>query len=126
MTNRVTARRLAWSIAALSLAIVAISLAISVLALVMSNGDRWLPAHLLFGPMVAIAFCFVGALVASRHARNPIGWIFSITGLLSGLTLLAASYRMLSESVDSSDSLPWIEITLSLDSFICIPALLLP
>jgi signal transduction histidine kinase len=105
---------------------VVISLAIGVLALVMSDGSDWLPSHQLFDPVVTIAFAFVGALVASRHPRNPIGWIFGITGLLSGLTLLAATYRLLSEAVGPSSSLPGVEVTKWLDNWIWLPATILP
>jgi len=39
-----------------------------------------------------LTFSVVGAIVASRHPRNPIGWIFCIVGLVIGLDALALGY----------------------------------
>jgi hypothetical protein len=39
-----------------------------------------------------LTFTVVGALVASRHSRNPIGWIFCTVGLVTGLNALAHGY----------------------------------
>jgi hypothetical protein len=36
-----------------------------------------------------LTFSVVGAIVASRHPRNPIGWIFCTVGLVTGLDALA-------------------------------------
>src|SRR5262245_23250230 len=115
-----TARRLAWSIAALSLTLTVAGLAASLLALVQSTDQRWLPPHLWFSPLVTITFSVVGALVASRQPHNPIGWICGIIGLLSGLTLLAFAYRMLGESAGLNGSLPGIEIARWIDIWIWI------
>jgi hypothetical protein len=40
----------------------------------------------------SLAFATTGALVASRVPKNPIGWIFCVTGLLVGLGDLAYQY----------------------------------
>lgn len=129
MLKTVTARRLAWSITALSLALVAIGLAISLLALVGSDGKDWLPTHLLFNPVVTIAYSFVGALVASRQPRNPIGWILNGIGLLSGLTFFAYAYWLLGDSVGQErgggGTLPGVEVAFWLDLWLWIPATIL-
>jgi hypothetical protein len=39
-----------------------------------------------------LTFSVVGAIVASRHPRNAIGWIFCTIGLLEGLDTLARGY----------------------------------
>ena len=39
-----------------------------------------------------LTFSVVGAIVASRHPRNPIGWIFCTVGLVTGLDALALGY----------------------------------
>ena len=83
MTHRVF-RVLAWSTLAASVA-----LALGGATLAASN----LPAAFERGSIVftipSLAFCVVGALVASRFSRNPVGWLilaFGVTGALS-LTL---------------------------------------
>ena len=50
--------------------------------------DSKLDAGDIVWPLVILAFAFVGALVASRHPDNPIGWIFcggAVAFSLSGL-----------------------------------------
>jgi hypothetical protein len=39
-----------------------------------------------------LTFSVVGAIVASRHPRNTIGWIFCIIGLAVGIDFLARGY----------------------------------
>lgn len=126
LKGALTARRLAWSIAVFSTALVPVGLAISVFALVWGESKEWLPAHLLFSPIVTIAFSFVGALVASRQPRNSIAWILSTIGLLSGLTFFAYAYWLFGESVDPRDSLPGVEIAFWLDMWIWIPTIIFP
>ena len=46
----------------------------------------------LFIPVLALAFSGVGALVASRHPRNAVGWIFAGVAVATGLGSLASSY----------------------------------
>jgi hypothetical protein len=62
-------RIVAWSIAVLGITL-------NVLAHVLDlfNGHRFPPP--ITGTIVAVAFLIVGALIASRHPRNPIGWIY--------------------------------------------------
>src|ERR671933_1811787 len=50
-----------------------------------------LPSQLLFAPG-ALAFPGVGALIAARHPRNPIGWIFCAAPLLAIGSLVAEQY----------------------------------
>jgi hypothetical protein len=46
-----------------------------------------------FVPFLAfVAFPLVGALIASRHPRNPIGWICLVAGLLWMLILVSQAY----------------------------------
>jgi hypothetical protein len=47
-----------------------------------------------FGALVLLTFATVGALVASHHPKNPIGWIFCIGTLLSAFGDFALEYAV--------------------------------
>jgi hypothetical protein len=85
--------RLAWAASALSVASVA-----AAVALWFANhfGARALVAdgtHL-NGALIALTFSAVGALIVSRRPGNTVGWIFCLSGLLSGVTEVATSYAV--------------------------------
>jgi hypothetical protein len=54
-----------------------------------STGDADSAALLL---AIVLTFSVVGAVIASRHPRNTIGWIFCTMGLVAGLGNLASGY----------------------------------
>ena len=126
MTKIAITQRLAWFTTALSLAMVVVGFAISLLALGDGDGGDWLPTHLLFNPVVVAAFSFVGALVTSSQPRNLIGWILSIVGLQVGLTFFTYCYSLVSESLGPGNSLPGVEIAGWLNTWVWIPATILP
>jgi hypothetical protein len=84
MTAR-TAARLAWSLCAGCVAGIGGLLVLKVL-----NGA----ADLRSAPLVAAPFAFsvVGALVASRQRRNPVGWQLLTVGVFMTATLVGESY----------------------------------
>src|SRR5215204_1898144 len=100
-----TARRLSWSIAVLSVLLVFIGLVISILALIVS-GRGVTFSHQFFTPLLTITYCVVGALVASRHPHNPIGWIFCAIGFLSALNMLSVGYTLYDHLVIRMRMLP--------------------
>ncbi len=55
--------------------------------------------------VMAVAFSTVGAIIASHHPRNLIGWIFCAIGVLSGLRSLTVQYAIYG-FVARSGSLP--------------------
>ncbi len=118
-----TARRLSWSIAVVSFIVVMIGLVISVLALIVS-GRGVTFSHQFFTPILTVTYGVVGALVASRHPRNPIGWIFCVIGFLSALNMLSAGYALYSELVNSA--LPGAALARWFSIWIWIPNTLLP
>ena len=126
MTKTTTVRRLAWSAIVLSLAMVISGFAISFLALAASPGSDWLPTHLLFNPIVTIAFSLVGALVATRHPGNVIGWIFSVVGLLSGLTFIGFAYHLLGLAAGPSNPLPVADFARWVNLWVWVPTTILP
>src|SRR5262245_60336866 len=90
--NQRTARRLPWSIAEFSVILVMIGLVLSILAQIAANGQLLPFSHQFVTPILTITFGVVGALVASRHHRNLIGWLFCATGFLSALNMFGAGY----------------------------------
>jgi hypothetical protein len=83
---------LAWSLAGLCVAMFAASVVLYVLAHSSqeptSTGDT-LSELLIF--ITFLAFPIVGALIASRHPRNPVGWICLVVGLFWTLIFLGDS-----------------------------------
>jgi signal transduction histidine kinase len=116
------ARRLSWSIAIFSALLVMIGLGVSILAQVIS-GQGVTFSHQFFTPLLTATYCVVGALVASRHPRNPIGWIFCAIGFLSALNMLSAGYALYGELVTP---LAGAALARWLSLWIWIPNVLLP
>jgi hypothetical protein len=94
--SRHTSAWLAWSLVAISLALLLGGIA---LARTTGSIDPELPSGSV-GDAVSVVlvlatvltFSMVGAIVASRHPRNPIGWIFCTMGLVVGFGTLASGY----------------------------------
>jgi len=88
MSTRV-ARWLAWSLAGLSVALFVATVPLLVLARSAHVPSSW-DANLSVAGMLAgalfLVFPVVGALIASRHPGNPIGWILLADGLAWMLT----------------------------------------
>jgi signal transduction histidine kinase len=105
--------------------VVLIGLILSILALT-ANGNQATFSHQFFTPLLTITYCVVGALVASRHPRNPIGWMFCATGFLSAFNMLSSGYALYSELALINDSLPGAMFARWLTLWIWIPNVLLP
>jgi UDP-N-acetylmuramyl pentapeptide phosphotransferase/UDP-N-acetylglucosamine-1-phosphate transferase len=92
------AARLAWSLAALSVAMFVGGCALTVLSLsdapATQPSSDWGTASALGGLVIFLpflAFPLVGALIASRRPHNPIGWICLAAGLFWMLIVLGDS-----------------------------------
>ena len=90
---------LAWSLATLSLALLLGGLSMSYAAVssapeLLSDGG-WDPLSVVITLATVLTFSVVGAVVASRHPRNTIGWLFSGTGLMVGLGAITGGYAEL-------------------------------
>ncbi len=120
-----TARRLAWATAVFSVVLVIAGLVISILALV-ADGQAVPFSHQFFTPVLTATYGVVGALVASRHPRNPIGWIFCATGFLSALNMFGAGYVLYDRLAVNSGSLPGVDLAHWLNIWIWMLGLLLP
>ncbi|MBA2312530.1 MAG: hypothetical protein H0V97_06990 [Actinobacteria bacterium] len=87
-----TSARLAWS-----LAFISTLLAFFSSILLVANGVTL--RDVLFegaavGPQLALTFPIVGAIIASRHPGNPLGWIFCAIGLSQGTVQLTYDYSL--------------------------------
>lgn len=118
--------RLAWTIGALSLALVVIGVGAFLFALLYGDIKVAPATHLFFSPVITLSFSLVGALVASRHPRNPIGWIFLAVGFLSALNLDAPIYILLSQSFALTSALPVVQIAQWINLWVWIPLTLVP
>jgi hypothetical protein len=90
---------LAWSLAGLSVAMFLASAALYFLDRSAQSPDYWVTPGTVIGELLGfvpflafVAFPLVGALIASRHPGNPIGWICLVAGLLWMLILVSQAY----------------------------------
>lgn len=104
---------LAWSLCLLCVAMTLLSLLLGFL-----NG-RTLGAIVVEEIIVtigtlAVAFSVVGALIASRHPANPIGWIFCVAAFFQGLIIFGeeyATYALITRpgSLPMAAALSWLK-----------------
>ncbi len=71
-----------------------------------------------FTLLFVVAFGTVGALIASRQASNPIGWIFLVAALLSSIQELAQEYAVYA---DASPGRAWGTVAAWIPAWIWIP-----
>jgi len=81
---------LAWSLWALCVGLFALTLVLLLLTPPIRN--TWPDALFVLLRVIALAFPTVGALIASRRPKNPIGWILCGTGLFTGVRSFAQAY----------------------------------
>ncbi len=92
MTGRGVAFWLAWGLSGLSLALALLGAAMSVaLPAGTLPGMLGVPDGVVFLPWV-VAYSMAGAVVASRHPRNAVGWLLSLSGVLAALGNFALAY----------------------------------
>jgi hypothetical protein len=105
-----TASWLAWSASALSLALTALTVLLIVLLL---RSDTSIYYYWLETSMVALGYSTVGAIVASRLPKSPIGWLFCAIGLIFGLSHFSAEYAAYdllapSRSLPAGEAFAWL------------------
>jgi hypothetical protein len=101
----------AWSVCALSLTLTALSLLI--LSLNLSHPKTPIFGSWLDGALSALSYAPVGALIASRHPTNPVGWLLCLYGLVisvSGFSAQYATYALLAQldSLPAGEAMAWI------------------
>jgi hypothetical protein len=87
---------LSWSLTALSVALVlggiALSRAASSTVPDLPFGGETNDASVVANLVTLLTFSIVGAIIASRHPRNTIGWLFCGVGVTIGLNSFAGDY----------------------------------
>jgi hypothetical protein len=95
MSNR-AASRLAWSLVALSVALLLGGLVLSRVASStvpdLPFGGETEDGSVVANLITLLPFSVVGAIIASRHPRNTIGWLFCSVGVTIGLNSFAGDY----------------------------------
>src|ERR687897_3951070 len=82
---------LAWSLCAVCVVVMVLTLLFQVLT---PSGSQGWYSFFLYAPFAVFSVLLpaVGALVVSRHPRNPIGWLFCATGLVVVVGIFAEEY----------------------------------
>jgi hypothetical protein len=112
MSTRTAASWLAWSLAALSVAMFVASVVLYVL--IHSSQEATGAGDTLSELLIYVsflAFPIVGALIASRHPKNPVGWICLAVGLFWMLILLGDSipgFGPYSVTIDALTQAIWV------------------
>src|SRR5215208_6472988 len=109
--SRHTSVRLAWALCVLSLALTALSLLLFILNLSYPNTHLFEPW--LDNTLTAISYAPVGALIASRHPENLVGWLLCLYGLVISISYFCAEYAiyaLLAEpnSLPAGEAIVWI------------------
>ena len=110
-TSARAAAWLAWSLCALALALTPLSLLLVVLNL--SHLDAHIYDPWLDNTLTAISYAPVGALIASRHPENPVGWLLCLYGLAISISQLIAQYAIYAllaqpDSLPAGEAMAWI------------------
>src|SRR5215208_4948770 len=106
-----TATRLAWGACVLSLTLTALGLLLLILNLPYPKTHLYEPW--LDNTLTAISYAPVGALIASRHPENLVGWLLCLYGLVISISYFCAEYAiyaLLAEpnSLPAGEALVWI------------------
>src|SRR5215217_1378651 len=118
-----TASWLAWALAGLTLTMVVATVALFVLAL-SSHVPSSLGASTIGDVALFISFSVfpvIGALIASKRPRNPIGWICLADGLLWALIFLSEDYSAYGLAIPGSVPFP-VTINALLYAWVWVPA----
>ncbi len=131
-----TASWMAWSLWSLSVVLTTLSLVLLVLNL--SHPDVHVYDYWLENTLSAVLFSTVGAIVASRRAENPVGWLFCLLGFAFSIGHFSSQYAIHAllaqlDLLPAGQALAWISswilppiIGLQVFSFLLFPTGRLP
>jgi uncharacterized membrane protein YhdT len=105
------AARLTWSLCVLSLTLTGLSLLL--LALNLSYPNTHIYGPWLDNTLIGISYAPVGALIASRHPANPVGWLLCLSGVVISISHFSAQYAIYAllaqpNSLPAGEALAWI------------------
>jgi signal transduction histidine kinase len=120
------AKQLAWPIAWFSIGLAVIALLLSAIAFSAGGEGIAPPLHQYFSPIFAITYSLIGGLVASRHPKNPVGWISAVVGFFFAISLVAISYGILNWSLITESPLPGINLAIWVEQWTWFPPAILP
>jgi hypothetical protein len=101
---------LAWSVCAFSLALTALSLVL--LGLNSSHPDVPIYPFWPVNTLLALGNSIVGAVVASRRPKHPIGWLMCASGLVWGMVHFSGEYAIyallaIPDSLPAGEAVAW-------------------
>jgi signal transduction histidine kinase len=93
---------------------------------ILTGEYRTFLTHQAITPLLTIAFSAVGALIAARVPRNPIGWIFLSVGIIYALNGLGSMLMIYSSAVFGSGITPGYQVADWLTNWLWMPGVFLP
>jgi hypothetical protein len=111
---------LAWTILALSMALTVLSIWLLVLGLSRPNVPIY--PYWAEGTLLAVGYSTVGAVVASRRPKNPVGWVLCSIGLSWGAVHFNSEYATYA-LLAAPGSLPAGEVAAWIYSWVWVPGL---
>src|SRR5215208_2989922 len=112
MSSR-TAAWLAWSLCALSLALTALNFLL--IALILSL-DAPIFFYWLEPTVVAVGYSVIGAIIASRLPKDPVGWICCAIGFIAAVEHFSGEYAVYAllarhpEALPEGESMLWASL----------------
>lgn len=122
-TNSV--RSPAWVLAGLAIVLVSLGITLSLIYILRTGNVRPLISHQGLIPFITVSYALLGALIASRHPRIVIGWLYAATAILNGLMAVAVGNTAF-QSLDQSNWLPWSDALNWLSRWSWTTAIVLP
>ncbi len=132
VSSGISARRtwtpayLAWSLAALSIVIILAAFWAAARYVILTGEYRTFLTHQAITPLLTIAFSMVGALIASRVPRNPIGWIFLAVGIIYALNGLGSIIMIHGSTIFGNSTSLGYQLADWLTNWLWMPAVFLP
>jgi two-component system NarL family sensor kinase len=117
---------LAWGLAALSILIILAAFWAAARYVILTGEFRTFLTHQAITPLLTIAFSTVGALIASRVPKNPIGWIFLSIGNIYALNGLGSILLIYSSAVFENSNALGYQVADWLTNWLWMPAVFLP